>query len=103
MNLTVILLAAGLLVCGAAHAQEADTLLQRYGCRLCHADRETKAGPAYVDVAVKYRNNPNAVPVLVAVIRKGVHGEGPWPMPPLPEVPQADAKKIAEYILSMKE
>jgi cytochrome c len=102
MKFVTIALAAGILVGGAAEAQDAQLLLKAYNCNICHTDRETMTGPAYVDVAVKYRNNPKAVSILVAVIRKGVHGEGPWPMPPLPEVPPADAKKIAEYILSLK-
>jgi len=102
MKLVTIALAAGILVGGAAEAQDVRSLLKTYNCNICHADHETKTGPAYVDVAAKYRNNPKAVSILVAVIRKGVHGEGPWPMPPLPEVPPDDAKKIAEYVLSLK-
>lgn len=102
MKLVTIALGAGLLVGGAAEAQNVQSLLKTYNCTLCHSERETRTGPAYVDVAVRYRHNPKAVSILVDVIRKGVHGEGPWPMPPLPEVPPADARKIAEYVLSLK-
>ena len=102
MKLAIIALGAGMLVAGAAEAQNVRALLKTHNCTICHSEREVRTGPAYVDIAVKYRHNPKAVSILVAVIRKGVHGEGPWPMPPLPEVPPADAKKIAEYILSLK-
>jgi len=102
MKLVTIAFGAGMLVGGAAEARDVQSLLKTYDCAICHSERETKTGPAHVDVAVKYRNNPKAVSTLVNVIRKGVHGEGPWPMPPLPEVPPADARKIAEYVLSLK-
>ena len=84
-------------------AEDVQALLQSYNCRLCHSDYETRTGPAAtVDVAAKYRGKKNAASTIVAVIRKGVHGEGPWPMPPLPEVSPADARRIAAYILSLK-
>ena len=102
MKFTALALTTGILACPVAHAADVQSLLQAYNCAICHADRDTKTGPAFVDVAAKYRGNPQAVSILVAVIRKGVHGEGPWPMPPLPEVSPADAKRIAEYILSLK-
>ncbi len=102
MKLTALALTTGILTCPVAHAADVQSLLQAHNCAICHADRDTKTGPAFVDVAAKYRGNPQAVSILVAVIRKGVHGEGPWPMPPLPEVSPADATRIAEYILSLK-
>ena len=95
MKFTALALTAGLLACAVAQAAGVQSLLQTYNCAICHADRDTKTGPAFVDVADKYRGNPQAVSILVAVVRKGVHGEGPWPMPPLPEVPPADAKRIS--------
>jgi cytochrome c551/c552 len=33
---------------------------------------------------------------------KGSHGNGPWHMPPHPEVSDADAKAMVRYILSLK-
>jgi cytochrome c551/c552 len=102
IRLAAIALVVGMLVAGAAGAQDVPSLLKTHNCDLCHSERETRTGPSYVDMAVKYRNNPKAASILVAVIRKGVHGGGPWPMPPLPEVPPADANRIAAYILSLK-
>lgn len=86
---------------GVAAAQAPEALLQRYKCYICHADNETKTGPAYVDVATKYGGNPRAVTIIAATLRKGAHGSGPWHMPPHPEVSSADAKKLARYILSL--
>ena len=75
--------------------------MQRYKCGVCHGIDEAKAGPAYVDVAAKYRKDPAAPGRLAAAIRKGRHGAGPWPMPPHPEVSAADAKTMVRYILSL--
>jgi cytochrome c len=99
-----LLLPVALVASGIASAQERDApaMMQAYGCGICHSDRETMAGPAWVDVANKYRGNPKAASTVVAVMKKGKHGGGPWPMPPLPEVSDADAQVIARYILAQK-
>ncbi len=86
---------------GFVHAQ-APQLLQQNNCDLCHADRETKTGPAYVDVAAKYRGKRDAIKAVAATVRKGAHGGGPWHMPPHPEISRADAMTMARYILSLK-
>ena len=88
---------AAILAAGCAHAQTPQN-----HCYLCHADRETKTGPAYVDVAAKYQNKSGAVKVVAARVRKGAHGSGPWHMPPHPEISRTDALTMARYILSLK-
>lgn len=93
---------AALCVAGFAHAQAPESLLQQNNCYLCHADRETKTGPAYVDVAAKYRGKRDAVEAVAATVRKGAHGGGPWHMPPHPEISRPDAMTMARYILSLK-
>jgi cytochrome c len=98
----VLILAAAAFAAGAAHAQEGKALLQRYDCYTCHADNETKTGPAFVAVAARFSRDPKAVTTLSAVVRKGAHGSGLWPMPPMPQVPDADARKIVDYILTLK-
>jgi cytochrome c len=97
---------AAISMVGGARAQAPpapQALLQQYKCYVCHADVETKAGPAYIDVAAKYRGNANAVAILSASIRNGIRGNSPWHMPPHPEVSGADARIMARYILSLKE
>ena len=101
MKLLWLALAAVSLV-GVARAQAPQILLQQYKCYICHADDEPKTGPAYADVATRYRGNSQAVAILTAAIRKGVRAGGPWHMPPHPEVSDANAKKMARYILSLK-
>ncbi|HEX6137309.1 MAG TPA: hypothetical protein VF059_06605 [Casimicrobiaceae bacterium] len=84
-------------------AADPQALLTHYKCYICHADRETKAGPAYVDVAAHFRSDPNAVATLAAEIRRGLRRGGPWHMPPHPEVPANEARVMARYIMSLRQ
>lgn len=99
MSFTYAALIAMMSTVGVATAQAPQALLERYKCSACHADKETKTGPAYAEIAAKYRGNPHAVTIIGSILRSGAHG-APWHMPPHPEVSEADARKIARYILS---
>lgn len=77
------------------------TLLTQYKCYICHADRETKAGPAYVDVAAHFRGKRDAASTIAGEIRRGLRRGGPWHMPPHPEVSPAEARAMARYIMSL--
>ena len=98
VSLILAIIASG---AGVARA-DAPLLLQQYKCYFCHADNEAKAGPAFIDVAARYKGKSQAVTVVAATVKKGSHGNGPWHMPPHPEVSDADAKELARYILSLK-
>jgi cytochrome c len=102
VKLFAIMLACGLLAAGTVHAQDASTLLEKYKCNACHGMTEPKTGPAYVDVAARYRGDPKAASALADAIRRGAHGSGPWHMPPHPEISEADARKMVRYILALK-
>jgi cytochrome c len=102
MKVIFICLAVELLAASIAQAQDPQALLQKYNCTICHATEEAGAGPAFVDIAERYKGNPKAAANLRAVVKKGKHGSGPWHMPPPPEVTDADAEIMVRYILSLK-
>ena len=82
-----------------ARAQEA--LLTKYGCLACHRVDAKLVGPAYKEVAAKYRGQPDAAAALYTKVRRG--GAGVWgsvPMPPNPTVSDADLKAMVKFILS---
>lgn len=85
-----------------AWAADAPALLEKYQCYICHADHQAKAGPAYDAVAERYRGDPNAAAKLIAIVRKGAFRGGPWHMPPHPEVSRAQAARMVQYILLLK-
>ncbi len=100
MRLVLALFTLTMSAAGAAQAQTAQELLDRYRCGSCHADTEAKAGPAFVDVAARYAGNPQAIAIVSDFLRNGARGSGPWHMPPHPEISAGDANTIARYILS---
>ena len=76
-------------------------LAQKNNCLACHAVANKVVGPAYKDVAAKYKGQKDAEAALVASIKKG--GSGKWgqvPMPPQTTLSDADAKALAKWILS---
>jgi cytochrome c len=75
------------------------------GCPTCHKIDDKVTGPTYREVANKYGSEPEdkIVPYLAGKIIAG--GSGVWgqiPMIPHPTVTQADAEKMAKYILLLK-
>jgi len=86
-----------------ASAQSADELLKKHACLSCHAVDKKLVGPAYKDVAAKYRGQAGAEKMLAEKIKKGGQGVwGPIPMPPNPNVSDADMKVLVGYVLSIK-
>ncbi|MFA6231154.1 MAG: c-type cytochrome [Rhodanobacter sp.] len=75
-------------------------LVQKNGCAVCHAIDKKIVGPAFRDVAAKYKGNPDALKALRDKIRKG--GAGVWgtiPMPPHPDVSNADLDIMVRWVL----
>ncbi|ENO89370.1 c-type cytochrome [Thauera linaloolentis] len=94
-------LAAGLLSSAPAFAS-AD-LAKAKNCMACHSVEKKLVGPSYKDVAAKYAGQGDAAAKLVTKVQKG--GVGNWgqiPMPPNPQVNEADAKALVEWILGQK-
>jgi cytochrome c len=78
-------------------------LAQQKNCLACHAVDKKLVGPAYKDVAEKYRGQKDAVDKLAQKIMKGGSGVwGPVPMPANTQVNEAEAKKLAAWVLSLK-
>ena len=58
-------------------------------------------GPAFKDVAARYKGNAGAVDLLATKIRKGGAGVwGPVPMPANNQVSEAEAKTLATWVLA---
>ena len=104
MKLMLVPLAALALTCaGVAQAQNANDLLKKHGCTACHAIDKKVIGPAYNDVSAKYKGDAAAATKLFDSVKKGSTGKwGPIPMPPNPNVPDADVKALVAHVLSLK-
>ena len=72
------------------------------GCMACHQVEMKVVGPAYKDVAAKYKGDATALDTLVAKVKAG--GKGNWgeiPMPPNPAVSDEDLKTLVTWVLSL--
>ena len=99
---TSLFVSAGLLA-GAGNALASEALAKKYNCLTCHATDKKLVGPSYQEVAAKYKGDAGAEAKLVAKVKNG--GSGVWgqiPMPPNPQVSEAEAKTLVKWILAMK-
>lgn len=75
-------------------------------CMACHAVATKMVGPSYKDVATKYAADADAVKKLAVSIQKGsTPGKGNWgpvPMPANTQVSEAEATKLAAWVLTQK-
>jgi cytochrome c551/c552 len=78
-------------------------LLNASGCMGCHALDKRVVGPSFKEVGAKYAGNASAAQHLSLKIKNG--GSGAWgsvPMPPNPDVREADLKAIVAWVLEQK-
>lgn len=93
----------GLAVAGVASASPGEDLIKKSGCSACHQNDKKVVGPAYKDVAAKYKGDAGAAAKLAAKVKAGGSGVwGPVPMPPNAQVKDDDIKTMVSYILSLK-
>lgn len=87
----------------SATASADQALAQKNACMSCHGVDKKIVGPAFNDVAKKYAGDKTAAAKLMAKVTTGSKGVwGAIPMPPNPQVSDADNKKIIDWILSLK-
>ena len=97
------LLALSAAVAATSPAFADQALATAKNCMACHAVDKKVLGPAYKDVAAKYKDDKAAVVKLTEKVLKGGAGVwGPIPMPANAQVNEAEAKKLVTWILSMK-
>ena len=88
-------------LCLAAPAFADLALATSKNCMSCHAVDRKVLGPSFKDVAAKYKDDKGAVDMLATKIMKGGSGVwGPVPMPANNQVSEADAKKLAAWVLT---
>jgi len=103
-KLMMIAAAAGMVLAGnaqAVDAEKAKALAQSKNCLACHAIDKKLVGPAYTEIAKKYKGNKDAEAMLIKKVISG--GGGVWgtiPMPPNP-VKEDEAKLLVDWVLSL--
>ena len=87
----------------ACLAMPAQALMKKDNCATCHSVDKKLIGPAYQDVAAKYKGDKDAVAKLSKKVKEG--GSGVWgtiPMPPNSATSDADIKELVTWILTLK-
>lgn len=82
-------------------------LARKSGCLACHSIEKKVVGPAWKDIAARYKNDANAKAALVAKVKQG--GKGNWTditggvaMPPYsPRVSDADIAALVDFVLAL--
>jgi cytochrome c len=108
-NQWYVLGVVALLAAPIVQAQEQGLdLARKSGCLACHSVENKVVGPAWSDVANRYRNEAGARIQLISKVKSG--GKGNWmqvtggiPMPPYsPRVPDADIEALVDFILALE-
>jgi cytochrome c len=84
-----------------ASSPAAADLVRQQGCTACHGVNQRIVGPAFADIGDKHRARADVEAYLVGKMKAG--GSGVWgqvPMPPQPNLKDAEAKIIAQWILN---
>ena len=106
IRLITLFSAATLLASVQVPAFADQALATSKNCMACHAADKKMVGPSYKDVAAKYASDKDAVKMLAEKIQKGsTPGKGNWgpvPMPANPQVSEAEAAKLASWVMTVK-
>ncbi|MEO6150811.1 MAG: c-type cytochrome [Mucilaginibacter sp.] len=90
-------------VAEASGSAKGGELLKTSDCLACHKEDVKLVGPAYKDVAKKYKPTAENIDKLADKVIKG--GAGVWgeiPMSPHAGLSKSDAKEMVKYILALK-
>ena len=91
-------LAAGFTLAAPARADEA--LAKKHNCLACHQIDKKSVGPAYKEIAKKYKGQAGIEAKLAEKVKKGGQGVwGPVPMPPNAAMSDADIKTLVDWLL----
>lgn len=101
---TALFAVATLAVAASAHAADGEAIVKKARCVACHTVDAKRVGPAYKEVAAKYKGDAKAQGMLFEKVRHG--GSGNWgnvPMIPHGEdkISNDDLNEAIKWILSL--
>lgn len=97
-------LAAAAIAFATPSAQASEAIVKKARCVACHAVDQKRVGPAYKEVAARYKGDSKAPAMLFDKVRNG--GSGHWgTVPMMPHSPSQiaddDLKAAIQWILSL--
>jgi cytochrome c len=96
-----IILISALLAAPAIAAEDGAKVAAKYNCLACHSVDKKIVGPAYKDIAARYKGQKDAEAMLMAEVRKGLPG-GKWGKIPMPaqQIEDKDLRVIIRWVLA---
>lgn len=96
-----LMLAGAVSAHAAVDAAKAQDIANKNACMGCHQVDKKLVGPAFKEVAAKYKGDKGALAKLSAKVKGGGSGVwGPVPMPANAGVSDADIKTVVEWVLA---
>lgn len=100
----LVMLTACMVMSGNTLAEDGEALAEKNNCMACHTISSQSMGPAFKNVAAKYKDNKGAQAMLEKKVRSG--GAGTWGKMPMPatanSVSDSDIRNIVKWVLSLK-
>ena len=101
-NMQTTLIGMGLALL-AVSAQASLALADKNACLNCHSVEKKMVGPAFKDVAAKYKDRKDASAYLSEKMVKGSTGVwGAIPMPPMAQLKADEVQTMTKWILELK-
>ena len=95
--------ALALMIQGAERMLADEAFAQKNGCFECHAIDKNVVGPAFREIARKYKGVTSARQTLIETVRNG--GKGNWtaisrgvPMPPHRRLSEAEIQRLVDWV-----
>jgi cytochrome c len=96
-----------LIIISIEQALADDTLVKKSGCLECHSIEKKVVGPAFHDIATRYKGDTHARETLIGTVRNG--GKGNWtdvshgvPMPPYSgRLSDAEIEHLVDWVLGL--
>ncbi len=96
---TLVCAALGL---AAMSVQASEALADKNACLNCHGVSKKIVGPAFSDIAAKYKDRKDAAAYMTEKIAKGSTGVwGQIPMPGMPQLAADEVKSMVAWILAL--
>lgn len=89
----------------ASNQDDPEALAKKSGCLKCHSTTKNVVGPAYRDIAARYKDDSRARAALIKTVKKG--GKGNWtdvtagvPMPAHSKrLTDAEVSRLVDWVL----
>ncbi|MGQ3000909.1 MAG: c-type cytochrome [Hydrogenophaga sp.] len=92
---------AAVVVAAAPAVKDPKALLGANSCTACHGMSNKIVGPGFTEILAKHKGKADLEAYLMGKIQGGSSGVyGAVPMPPQPQLSEADARSIAQWIVN---